>query len=201
MRKWVLASNNTGKLREFAELFESTDIDLVPQGRLNVPEADEPHHTFLENALAKARHASRVAGLPALADDSGLTVVALGGDPGVRSARYAPGANGEKSDAANNAKLLATLADQSDRRASFVCVLVFVAHADDPDPIVAQGQWRGEIARQASGAGGFGYDPLFHLPSLGQTAAEVPSVIKNTVSHRAQALAQLMHQLKARGLV
>jgi XTP/dITP diphosphohydrolase len=201
MQQWVLASNNTGKLREFAALFEHTAIDLVPQGRLGVAETAEPYGTFLENALTKARHASRSTGLPALADDSGLTVLALGGQPGVHSARYASGADGHKSDEANNRKLLDAMAGQSERAASFVCVLVFVRHAEDPNPVVAQGVWLGEIADTPSGGGGFGYDPLFRVPALGQTAGELPAAIKNVISHRGQALVQLMQQLRANRLV
>jgi XTP/dITP diphosphohydrolase len=200
-RRWVLASNNAGKLREFSALFESWDIEVVAQGQLGVGEAEEPFGTFLENALTKARHASRATGLPAIADDSGLTVAALDGAPGVKSARYAQTADGHKSDAANNALLLQNMGNQTDRRCAFVCVLVFVRHADDPDPVVARGQWNGVLAASASGDGGFGYDPLFFVPSLQQSAAQLPAAIKNTISHRAQALQQLRVALQAAGLV
>lgn len=200
-RRWVLASNNAGKLREFAALFEAFDIEMLPQGQLGVTEAEEPFNTFLENALAKARHASRVTGLPAIADDSGLTVAALGGAPGVRSARYAELPDGKKSDEANNALLLTKMSDQTDRRCAFVCLLVFVRHADDPDPIIARGQWNGELATRLSGEGGFGYDPLFTVPALRQTAAQLQTPVKNAISHRAQALQRLMVSLKAAGLV
>jgi XTP/dITP diphosphohydrolase len=201
MTQWVLASNNAGKLREFAQLFEETQIELIPQGQLKISEAPEPFNSFVENALVKARHASRCAGLPALADDSGLTVNALGGAPGVLSARYAQLEGGEKSDAANNLKLLEALQACENRQASFVCVLVFVRHANDPNPLIAQGAWHGEIARQASGDGGFGYDPLFYLPPLGLSAAQLPAVIKNAVSHRGQALVKLMATLRDHKLV
>lgn len=200
-RRWVLASNNAGKLREFEALFAQAGIAVVPQGQLGVTEADEPFVTFLENALAKARHASRATGLPAIADDSGLTVAALGGAPGVRSARFAVTADGHKSDVANNALVLDRMRGQADRRAAFVCVLVFVRHAEDPDPIVARGQWNGELAEIAHGEGGFGYDPLFRVVSLQQTAAQLPATIKNSISHRAQALQRLLTDLKAAGLV
>lgn len=199
--RWVLASNNAGKVREFSALFEALSIQIIPQGDLNVPEAEEPFGTFVENALAKARHASRCTGLPAIADDSGLTVVALGGEPGVRSARYALGPDGRRSDAANNQLLLDNLQTVSDRRAAFVCVLAFVRHADDPDPVIARGQWSGQIAQTAAGDGGFGYDPLFFVPSLGLHAAQLSAAVKNTVSHRAQALRRLMNGLRVAGLV
>jgi XTP/dITP diphosphohydrolase len=201
MTQWVLASNNAGKLREFAQLFAQAQIDLIPQGQLDISEAPEPYNSFIENALVKARHASRCSGLPALADDSGLTVRALGGAPGVLSARYAQLENGEKSDAANNLKLLEALAGVEDRSASFVCVLVFVRHAEDPNPLVAQGAWHGEIATQVSGEGGFGYDPLFYLPQLGLSAAQLPAILKNTVSHRGQAMVKLMDNLRDHKLV
>lgn len=200
-KRWVLASNNAGKLKEFSALLGTWNIDVVAQGELGISEAEEPYGTFLENALAKARHASRASGLPAIADDSGLTVAALGGAPGVKSARYAQTADGHKSDAANNALLLQNMRGQTDRRCAFVCLLVFVRHADDPDPIVARGQWNGTLAEVASGDGGFGYDPLFFVPSLHMSAAQLPAAIKNTISHRAQALLQLRTALQAAGLV
>lgn len=193
MKKLVLASGNAGKLREFGQLLAPFDFEVLPQSAFNVPEADEPHVTFVENALAKARHASRLTGLPALADDSGLCVSALGGAPGVWSARFA----GEpKSDARNNEKLVAELRDKADRRAHYVAVLVLVRHADDPQPIIAEGEWHGEIVDTPRGAGGFGYDPYFLVPELGQTVAELPHEEKNRRSHRGQALAKLIERLK-----
>lgn len=198
-RRVVVASNNAGKLREFASLLGTAGLDLVPQGALGVPEAEEPHATFIENALEKARHASRLTGLPALADDSGLCVRALHGAPGVYSARYAQRAGGEKSDAANNRHLLAELAAHDDRRGHYVCVLAFVEHADDPEPIIGAGRWFGEIAESPRGEHGFGYDPLFYLPEQGMTAAELTPEVKNAVSHRAIALRHLLAQLRERG--
>ncbi len=191
----MLASNNAGKLREFAALFETVGIELIPQGRLNVPEAEEPHPTFVENALTKARHAATLTGLPALADDSGLCVVALRGAPGVYSARYAQRAGGEKSDAANNAHLVEQLAAESDRRAYYYCVLALVRHADDPEPLIAEGRWHGEVLDAPRGANGFGYDPYFFLPTLGATAAELAPAVKNATSHRAIALRHLLARL------
>lgn len=193
MKQLVLASGNAGKLREFGQLLAPFDFEVLPQSAFNVPEADEPHVTFVENALTKARHASRLTGLPALADDSGLCVSALGGAPGVWSARFA----GEpKSDARNNEKLVAELRDKADRRAHYVAVLVLVRHADDPQPIIAEGEWHGEIVDTPRGAGGFGYDPYFLVPELGQTVAELPHEEKNRRSHRGQALAKLIERLK-----
>jgi XTP/dITP diphosphohydrolase len=192
-QRLILASNNAGKLKEFAQLLGPIGFDLHPQGEFNVPEAEEPFGTFVENALQKARHAARLTGLPALADDSGVCVNALGGAPGVHSARYA----GEpKSDARNSAKLIADLAGHADKSAYYYCVLVYVRHADDPQPVIADGIWRGEIVDTPRGAGGFGYDPYFLLPALGKTAAELASSEKNAVSHRGQALRQLVDKLK-----
>ncbi len=193
MQKLVLASGNSGKLREFAELLAPLNFQLVPQADFAVPEADEPHPTFIENALAKARHAARLTSLPALADDSGLVVPALGGAPGVHSARYA----GEpKDDARNNQKLVAALTNATDRRAHYVAVLVLVRHADDPQPLIGEGEWHGEIIATPRGNGGFGYDPHFLLPDLQRTAAELEAAEKNRRSHRGQALAQLIAKLK-----
>ena len=193
--KLVVASNNPGKLREFGELLAPLGWETLAQRELGVAECEEPHGTFVENALAKARHASACTGLPALADDSGLCVQALGGAPGVFSARYA----GEpKSDEHNNRKLVADLAGKSDRRAHYVCVLVFVRHADDPQPVIAEGEWHGEIVDAPRGSGGFGYDPYFFLPATGLTAAELDATEKNRCSHRGQALAQLVERLKTR---
>ncbi|WP_044529712.1 RdgB/HAM1 family non-canonical purine NTP pyrophosphatase [Herbaspirillum sp. B65] len=192
-QKIVMASNNAGKLKEFASLLGDIGLDVRPQGEFNVPEAEEPFATFVENALAKARHAARLTGLPALADDSGVCVNALGGAPGVYSARYA----GEpKSDANNNAKLVAELAAHADKSAYYYCVLVYVRHAEDPQPVIADGLWKGEIVAQARGEGGFGYDPHFLLPALGKTAAELTAAEKNAVSHRGQALRALVEKLK-----
>jgi XTP/dITP diphosphohydrolase len=194
MKKLVLASGNAGKLREFGQLLAPFDFEVLPQSAFNVPEAEEPHITFVENAIAKAHHAARLTGLPALADDSGLCVSALGGAPGVWSARY----GGEpKSDARNNAKLLADLAGISDRRAHYVAVLVLMRSADDPQPIVAEGEWHGEIIDVPRGAGGFGYDPYFLVPGTGLTVAELPHEEKNRLSHRGKALAQLLARLRA----
>jgi XTP/dITP diphosphohydrolase len=192
-QRLILASNNAGKLKEFAQLLAPIGFDLHPQGEFNVPEAEEPFGTFVENALQKARHAARLTGLPALADDSGVCVNALGGAPGVYSARYA----GEpKSDARNSEKLIADLAQHADKSAYYYCVLVYVRHADDPQPVIADGVWRGRIVDEARGAGGFGYDPHFLLPALGKTAAELASGEKNAVSHRGQALRALVEKLK-----
>jgi XTP/dITP diphosphohydrolase len=194
VKKLVLASGNAGKLREFGQLLAPFDFEVLPQSAFNVPEAEEPHITFVENAIVKARHAAQLTGLPALADDSGLCVSALGGAPGVWSARY----GGEpKSDAKNNAKLLADLAGVADRRAHYVAVLVLMRSADDPQPIVAEGEWHGAIVDAPRGAGGFGYDPYFLVPELGLTVAELPHEEKNRRSHRGQALAQLLSRLRA----
>ncbi len=191
--KIVLASNNAKKLKELDTILAPLGWELIPQGELGIPEAEEPHVTFVENALAKARHAARLAGMPALADDSGLCVEALGGAPGVQSARYA----GEpKSDARNNEKLLAALAGRDSRAAHFVSVIVFVRHADDPQPLIAEGEWHGEIIAEQRGAGGFGYDPLFFVPAFGKTAAELEPAVKNGISHRAQALQSLLARLR-----
>ena len=193
--KLVVASNNPGKLREFSALLAPLGWETIPQKDLGVPECEEPHGTFVENALAKARHAAALTGLPALADDSGLCAHALGGAPGVYSARFA----GEpKSDERINEKLVAELADKPDRRAHYVCVLVFVRHADDPQPVIAEGEWHGEIVDAPRGNGGFGYDPYFLLPEAGMTAAELDADRKNRESHRGQALVQLVERLKNR---
>jgi len=189
----VLASANPGKLREFRRLLASLGIDVIAQGDLRVPEADEPHGTFVENALAKARHASSLTRLPALADDSGICVEALGGVPGVQSARYA----GEpKSDARNNAKLVADLKGIADRRAHYYCMLVLLRHDGDPEPILAEGRWHGTIVDTPRGTGGFGYDPHFLDASTGLTGAELKLDIKNELSHRGKALRALVARLK-----
>jgi XTP/dITP diphosphohydrolase len=196
--KLVLASSNPGKLREIGALLAPLAIELVPQQALNIPEAHEPHPTFLENALAKARHASRASGLAALADDSGLCVEALGGEPGVHSAYYA-GREGsrEERDTRNNDRLLSLL--DEDRRAYYCCVLVMLRHPEDPRPLVAEGVWRGEIARAPRGTNGFGYDPLFVVPSLQKTAAELAPEHKNRISHRGVALQKLLELLHDSG--
>jgi XTP/dITP diphosphohydrolase len=193
--KLILASNNPGKLREMRALLAPLGHDIVAQGELGIAEAEEPHDTFVENALAKARHASRESGLPAIADDSGLCAPALGGAPGVHSAYYA-GREGDRDarDARNNAKLLAELGE--DRRAHYRCVMAFVRSADDTAPLVAEGEWHGSIARAPRGANGFGYDPLFEVPGRGLTAAELPEDEKNRLSHRAQAAARLAALLR-----
>ena len=194
LKKLVIASNNQGKLREINTLLEPLAIEAVPQSDFNAGEVDEPYVTFVENALTKSRHASRCSGLPALADDSGICVSALSGAPGVTSARYA----GEpKSDERNNLKLIETLKNQSNRRAYYYCVIVLVRHADDPQPIIVDGSWYGEIVDQPRGEGGFGYDPHFFLPEFGKTSAELSAEQKNRISHRGQALAQLMEILRA----
>ena len=191
-QRLILASNNAGKLKEFAELLGPIGFELHPQGEFGVPEAEEPFGTFVENALAKARHASAQSGLPALADDSGVCVNALGGAPGVYSARFA----GEpKSDARNNEKLVADLAAHADKSAYYYCVLVYVRHADDPQPVIADGVWRGRIVDTPRGAGGFGYDPYFLVPEFDRTAAELAPQEKNAVSHRGQALRALVDKL------
>ena len=203
----VLASNNAKKLSELAVLFAELPLQLVTQGSLGIPEAEEPHATFLENALAKARHAARACGGAAIADDSGVCVHALGGAPGVISAHYAGEVPAQRDreatrraqDAANNARLLRkleTVGPQADRRARFVCTLVAIRSADDPEPLVAVGRWEGEILRAQQGTGGFGYDPLMFIPALGRTVAELGADEKNRVSHRAQAAAQMAQLLR-----
>ena len=196
LKKLVLASNNAGKLREFSALLAPLGCQVIAQGELNVPEAEEPFHTFIENALAKARHASRLTGLPALADDSGLCVDALGGAPGVLSARFA----GEpKSDARNNAALLAALDGKTPRSGHYYCVLVLVRHADDPQPIIADGVWRGQVLSAAQGDGGFGYDPLFQAQGESVSVAQMDAAAKNAVSHRGQAMRALATKLAELG--
>jgi XTP/dITP diphosphohydrolase len=193
MRRLVLASSNPGKLGEFRQMLAPLGIEVVPQSELRIADADEPHGTFVENALAKARHASRHSGQPAFADDSGICVAALGGAPGVQSARYA----GEpKSDERNNQKLVAELRDKADHRAHYTCVIVLVRHAGDPEPLIAEGRWQGEVIAVPRGAGGFGYDPYFLLPELGRTAAELMPDEKNAISHRGKAMRQLVDMLR-----
>ncbi len=189
----VLASNNAKKLIELNDILSFSGWKLTPQGELGVPECEEPFNTFVENALQKARHASRITGLPALADDSGLCVDALGGAPGVHSARYA---GDPKSDARNNEKLLADLEGCKNRKARFVSVIVFIRHADDPQPIIAEGEWHGKVLLEEKGVGGFGYDPLFLVPELGVSSAELDAEEKNRRSHRGQALIHLAERLQ-----
>ena len=191
----VLASNNAGKVREFNALFSQLGIQITPQAAFNIPECPEPHHTFVENALAKARHAAQHSKQPALADDSGICVTALNGAPGVLSARFA--GDNPKSDAANNQKVSDLLANQADKSCYYVCVLVFVRHADDPQPIIAEGIWHGQWQAQAAGEHGFGYDPHFYLPDLACTAAQLLPEQKNAISHRAQAMSELVRKMQA----
>jgi XTP/dITP diphosphohydrolase len=192
-KKLVIASGNKGKLREIAHLLSPLNIEIVPQSELNVPECEEPFCTFIENALAKARHASKLTGLPALADDSGLCVDALQGAPGVLSARYA----GEpKSDERNNQKLLEVLGAEKNRQAHFYCVMVLVRYEHDPEPLIAEGQWSGEILSEYRGNDGFGYDPLFLDAKTGKTVAELPLEIKSRISHRGHAMTKLLQKLE-----
>lgn len=197
MRRLVIASNNAGKLSEIAAILAPLGYEALPQSALGVPEAEEPHATFVENALAKARNCARHTGLAALADDSGLCVDALDGAPGVHSAHFA-GRQGarEERDRANNALLLERLAGRGDRDAHYLCVMVLVRHADDPEPVITEGRWRGRIAEAPRGGGGFGYDPLFLVPGLGRTAAELTAAEKNRASHRAIAAARLAARLR-----
>jgi XTP/dITP diphosphohydrolase len=202
MKKLVIASSNPGKLRELEQMLAPLGFEIVPQSQLGIPEAAEPHVTFIENALAKARHASVLSGLPALADDSGICAAALGGAPGVHSARYAAAASFEVSsreaqDARNNQKLVAALASTHDRRAHYACVIVLVRHPADPEPLIAEGRWEGEVISDPRGSNGFGYDPYFYLPSFGRTAAQLDAEEKNAVSHRGQALRRLVGRLAA----
>jgi len=196
----VLASGNAGKLRELGALLAPLGIELLAQSQLGIGDAEEPHPTFVENAIAKARHAARASGLPALADDSGICVDALGGAPGVHSARYAMLAGGPKDDAANNARLVRELSGESDRCACYYCVLVLMRSADDPQPLIADGLWPGVVIPEPRGEGGFGYDPYFLLPQLGLTAAQLPADQKNRLSHRGQAMRALLERLRAAGL-
>lgn len=199
MKKLVVASGNPGKLAEIGALLAPLGIEVVSQGELGIADAEEPHFTFLENALAKARHASMASGLAALADDSGICVDALGGEPGVNSAYFA-GTQGvrEARDARNNARLLDAMAAEPVKTAHYACVMVLVRHAGDPQPVVAEGDWRGEITDRPRGSNGFGYDPLFLIPALGQTAAELDAATKNRISHRGIALQRIVEALRER---
>jgi XTP/dITP diphosphohydrolase len=192
----VLASNNAKKLAEMQALFSPLGLELVTQGSLRIPEAEEPYPTFVENALAKARHAAQASASAAIADDSGLCVEALGGAPGVLSARYATLFGRPKDDAENNRVLLEKLDGIEDRRARFVCALVAVRSADDPEPLIALGRWQGEILRAEQGEGGFGYDPLRFIPELGQSVAALGAETKNRLSHRALASQDLLRQMR-----
>jgi XTP/dITP diphosphohydrolase len=194
MKQLVLASSNPGKIREIAALLAPLQIEVLPQAQLNVGEAEEPHATFVENALAKARHAAAQTGLPALAEDSGICVHALGGAPGVHSARLA---GDPRSDARNNQRLLELLAGRTERRAHYCCVVVLLRDARDPQPLIAEGEWHGEILDAPRGTGGFGYDPLFLDPDSGLTGAQMRMEQKNQVSHRARALRALAERLSA----
>ena len=195
MKKLVLASNNPGKIRELRDLLAPLDIDVIAQADLAIPEAEEPHGTFVENALGKARHAAQLSGLPALAEDSGICVDALDGAPGVYSARFA----GEpKSDQRNNDRLLELLATTERRGAHYYCVAVLLRSAQDPQPVIAEGEWHGEILRAPRGSGGFGYDPLFLVSAIGRTGAELSMQEKNRISHRGQAMERLLERLRAR---
>ena len=190
--KLVIASGNPGKLREIVRLLAPFGLEILAQSELGVSPAEEPHPTFVENALAKARHAGAATGLPSLADDSGICVPALGGAPGVHSARYA----GEgATDDLNNERLLQAMTAVTDRRAHYYCVIVLLRRHDDPQPIIAEGEWHGEILRAPRGTGGFGYDPLFLDPASGQTGAELAPSRKNRVSHRGKAMRKLLRAM------
>jgi len=194
MKKLVIASNNPGKLREFQQILSPLGFEVITQAQLGIGEAEEPHHTFVENAIAKARHVSRESGLPALADDSGICVNALHGLPGVISARFS---GFPKSDERNNRALLEAMKPHTDRRAHYYCVLVLMNSAGDPQPLIAEGEWHGEIAHQERGEGGFGYDPLFWLPELGKMSAELTHDEKHAISHRGRAMKVLLGKLKS----
>ncbi|MCZ8252365.1 MAG: RdgB/HAM1 family non-canonical purine NTP pyrophosphatase [Hylemonella sp.] len=200
MKKIVLASNNAGKLRELQDMFAPLGLELVRQGDLNIPEAEEPHRTFLENALAKARHAARLSGLPAVADDAGLCVDAFGGLPGVDTAFYATQYGYPKGDDNNVTALLEQMKDISNRRAAMVSTLVALRSADDPEPLVAVGRVRGEIARERLGSNGFGFDPVMFIPEFGQTFAQLPIEVKNANSHRGRAARQMVELIRERWL-
>ncbi len=193
MQRVVLASSNKGKLRELQDMLAVKEVELIPQSELGVGDAAETGLSFIENALIKARHACQETGLPSIADDSGIEVDALNGEPGIYSARYS-GVSGDEADAANNAKLLAELEQvaEADRSARFQCVIVYLRHARDPMPLICQGTWEGRILFSESGVNGFGYDPLFYVPTHDCASAELPKDVKNSLSHRGQALRQLL---------
>ena len=202
MKQLVVASSNPGKLREISEVLAPLGFEIIPQTQFGIADAEEPHVTFVENALAKARHASRLSGLPALADDSGICAVALNGEPGVYSARFAggpPDADRAEQDKRNNQRLISLLSDKEDRRAHYACVMVLVRHAEDPEPVIGEGRWLGEVIDTPRGANGFGYDPYFYLTELGKTAAELDAEQKNALSHRGKALRLLIARLKEGG--
>lgn len=200
MKKIVLASNNQGKLRELQEMLAPLGLELVRQGELGIPEAEEPHRTFLENALAKARHAARLSGLPALADDAGLCVDAFGGLPGVDTAFYATQFGYAKSDDNNVTALLEQMKDIDNRRAAMVSTLVALRSAEDPEPLVAVGRVVGEITRERLGRNGFGFDPVMFIPEFGQTFAQLPIEVKNANSHRGRAARQMVELIRERWL-
>lgn len=195
MQKIVLATNNQGKVNELQTLLANAGFDIIAQSQFNIPDADETGLTFIENALLKARHTAKLTGLPAIADDSGLAVDALGGQPGIYSARYAGEHSNDKS---NNQKLLKALQNipKEKRTAYFYCALVFMRHENDPTPIICLGKWDGLILNEEQGDGGFGYDPLFYVPELGCTAAQLTKEQKSQISHRGQALKQLIAKIK-----
>lgn len=201
MMKIVFASNNSGKLAEFQRLFKPLHIELIPQAQLHIPECPEPYMTFVENALAKARYASKLSQLPAMADDSGICAVALGGQPGIYSARYACTEGQQKSDSANNQKLNQALQSHDNKQVYYVCVLVFVRAFDDPQPLIAEATWHGTWQEEAAGHHGFGYDPHFYLPEHHKTVAQLTDAEKNSISHRAQALDLLITKMKHLDLV
>lgn len=192
-QKIVLASGNQGKVREFTSLFAEYGVDVIAQKELGVEDVPETGTTFVENAIIKARHAAKVTGLPAIADDSGLVVDALGGAPGIYSARFA---GEDATDSDNIDKLLSELAGSDNRKAHFFCTLVFMRHAGDPVPLVSQGKWQGEILKSREGDGGFGYDPVFNVPSHNCTAAQLDKAEKNRISHRGNALAILLETMR-----
>lgn len=200
MKKIVLASNNPGKLRELQEMLAPLGLELVRQGELGIPEAEEPHRTFVENALAKARHAAQLSGLPALADDAGLCVDAFGGLPGVDTAYYATQFGYAKGDDNNVTALLEQMRGIDNRRAAMVSTLVALRSAEDPEPLVAVGRVRGEIARERRGTNGFGFDPVMYIPEFGQTFAELPVEVKNAHSHRGRAARQMVELIRERWL-
>jgi XTP/dITP diphosphohydrolase len=200
MRDLVLASNNAGKLNELQAMLAPLGLQLVAQGQLGIPEAAEPFHTFVENALAKARHASSHSGLPALADDAGLCVDAFGGEPGVQTAYYATRFGYPKGDDHNVTALLEQMAGVEQRRAALVSTLVAVRHPNDPEPLIAVGRAVGEITRERRGTNGFGFDPVMFLPEFGQTFAEMPTELKNQRSHRGQAARQMVQLIRERWL-
>ncbi len=198
MRDLVLASNNAGKLNELQAMLAPLGLQLIAQGQLGIPEAAEPFHTFVENALAKARHASAHSGLPALADDAGLCVDAFGGEPGVQTAYYATRFGYPKGDDHNVTALLEQMAGVEQRRAALVSTLVAVRHPNDPEPLIAVGRAVGQITRERRGSNGFGFDPIMYLPEFGQTFAEMPAELKNQLSHRGQAARQMVQLIRER---